>query len=110
MKPDDSAVEPLGCCIALQHHAVDAGVVQHQRRREPAGAGADDRDGGLRLGVDPRRALHAAQRRIRLLRHASRCTKSAQSITSATLRMSASEVWCRSSPKAAQPSASTSVR
>ena len=37
--------------IALEQHAVDAGVAQGQRRGQPAGAGADDRDRHLGAAV-----------------------------------------------------------
>ncbi len=99
-------------CVAFEHHAVDAGVVQHQRGGQAAGARADDGDRGAYLGIDLLGAPYLAlQDRGRSRRgHASAPTKPAQSVTSATLRMSASEVWWRSSPKAAQPSPSTSVR
>jgi hypothetical protein len=97
---------PAGQRIAFEHHAVDACIAQHQRGREPAGTAADNGHRHVHLGFDRRGTADGAHR----LRHAIESMKAWHAVTSATLRMSASEVSWRSSPKAAQPSPSTSVR
>ena len=46
--------------VALEQHALDAGVAQHQRRSEPARASTDDGDRHVRRAIGhARRALDA---------------------------------------------------
>jgi hypothetical protein len=105
MKPDDSAVDPAGRASRSSTTQSMPASRQHQRG-QPARTGADDGHRHVHFGLDRRGATNGSHR----LRHAIESMKGWHAVTSATLRMSASEVLWRSSPKAAQPSPSTSVR